>query len=242
MKKIISSLALTAALGAGMVGGAQAQTFAPGANPPGAGSGVVGTPAGIYSLSVTTNVTQITPTDYRYAYVASLHDNSSNTNVTQFSINNIEDYISQSALVTDFTRDPGTLPANGAPGTDFSSSVTQVQTTLPDASGNTLTSLAFAAKTSGFQIAGPASATAPIGLPGDGDTVTFTYDSTLPPASTVSLGSNGRGGTGNLAGTGFAAGPGVATPVVPEAGSFALLGLGLLPLGLLTRRRLARNN
>lgn len=74
------------------------------------------------------------------------------------------------------------------------------------------------------------------GLTKVGDSATFVFTSPLPPTGTLGVTSNssiGGGGIGSL-------GPG---PVaVPEAGTFALLGLGLLPLALVARRRMAANN
>lgn len=69
-----------------------------------------------------------------------------------------------------------------------------------------------------------------------GNSATFVFTSPLPPTGTVGVTSNsaiGGGGIGNL-------GPG--TAAVPEAGTFALLGLGLLPLALVARRRMVRSN
>jgi len=74
------------------------------------------------------------------------------------------------------------------------------------------------------------------GLTKVGDSATFVFTSPLPPTGTLGVTSNspiGGGGVGSL-------GPGVAA--VPEAGTFALLGLGLLPLALVARRRMARSN
>ncbi len=74
------------------------------------------------------------------------------------------------------------------------------------------------------------------GLKNVGDSATFVFTSPLPPTGTVGVTSNtsiGGGGIGNL-------GPGQAA--VPEAGTFALLGLGLLPLALVARRRMIRSN
>ena len=63
----------------------------------------------------------------------------------------------------------------------------------------------------------------------------------------MSLTSNGtelgNPNAGNLGSTGSLNGPGPAPkPTIPETSSFALLGLGLLPLGFLARRRIARNS
>ncbi len=56
----------------------------------------------------------------------------------------------------------------------------------------------------------------------------------ITPAANTTGGGNGGAGIGR----GFI-GPGTQTPTIPETSSFALLGLGLLPLGFLARRRLA---
>jgi hypothetical protein len=88
---------------------------------------------------------------------------------------------------------------------------------------------------------GSADFTAASGFSFVGDTATFTVESTDPVATgTVGLTSNGTG-TAPVASSTTDEGPGPATTAVPEAGSFALLGLGLLPLGLLARRRMANN-
>lgn len=74
------------------------------------------------------------------------------------------------------------------------------------------------------------------GLKNVGDTATFVFNSPLPPTGTVGVSNNtsiGGGGIGSL-------GPGPAA--VPEASTFALLGLGMLPLAFMARRRMARNN
>lgn len=225
MKRIIASLALTAALGAGLTAGAQAQTFGP--------TTVTGN-ANIYSLSVLTNAAA-TAGGYTYSYEATLVSNPSNTNVTQFTINNILGTTQATAAAG--VQDA--VPPLGRTATDFGS-ITPLVTT----SSTGTTSIAFAAPTHGFQVAGTAPtsfSSTPVLLPGQGDTAVFHYFSTLPPQGTVSLGTNGQNGTGNLAGTGQAVGPGT-QPTIPETSSFALLGLGLLPLGLLARRRMARNN
>ncbi len=74
------------------------------------------------------------------------------------------------------------------------------------------------------------------GLTRVGDKATFVFTSPFPPSGSVGVSANsdiGGGGVGSL-------GPGPAA--VPEAGTFALLGLGLLPLALVARRRMARSN
>jgi len=85
---------------------------------------------------------------------------------------------------------------------------------------------------------------APVGLTtgsGGETSATFTYLSTLPPvnnALNITPSASAPGGTGAGVGNTFR-GPGVN---IPETNSFALLGLGLLPLALVARRRLARKN
>lgn len=71
-----------------------------------------------------------------------------------------------------------------------------------------------------------------------GQSATFSYKSSLPPFGTVGItpSQNAVGGGPGI-GSKFI-GPGV-QPIVPETSSFALLGLGLLPLGMLARRRMA---
>lgn len=74
------------------------------------------------------------------------------------------------------------------------------------------------------------------GLVNVGDNAEFSFLSLLPPngASGVTANSTiGGGGVGSI-------GPGVSA--VPEAGTFALAGLGLAPLALLARRRAARQS
>ena len=233
MKKIIASLALTAALGAGLTAGAQAQTFGP--------TTVAGN-VGIYSLSVLTNVSPLVAGQYTYSYEVTLISDTSGTSVSTFDIDNIKGYVTGSQGVVDAQFFP---PGSGV-ATDFST-----KGGLPSTNTSTgLTSISFAATNSPFLAPGPApggfSAT-PVLAPGQGQTAVFSYKSTLPPGGTVSLGSNGQnsvtpaGTGGNLAGTGSAVGPG-AQPSIPETSSFALLGLGLLPLGLLARRRMTRKN
>jgi hypothetical protein len=87
---------------------------------------------------------------------------------------------------------------------------------------------------------GSADFTASSGFSFVGDTATFTVESTDPVATgSVGLTSNGTG-TAPVSSAAPDEGPGPAAPSVPEAGSFALLGLGLLPLGLIARRRMAK--
>jgi len=72
------------------------------------------------------------------------------------------------------------------------------------------------------------------GLVNVGDSAEFSFLSLLPPTGVSGVTANaaiGGGGVGSI-------GPGVAA--VPEAGTFALLGLGLLPLALVARRRAAK--
>ncbi len=73
------------------------------------------------------------------------------------------------------------------------------------------------------------------GLVNVGDSAEFSFLSLLPPTGISGVTANsaiGGGGVGSV-------GPGIAT--VPEAGTFALMGLGLLPLALIARRRAARS-
>jgi hypothetical protein len=63
------------------------------------------------------------------------------------------------------------------------------------------------------------------------------FGSLLPPTGTVNV-TPDASGTVNGAGLGgYPTGPGTA---VPEVSSFALIGLGLLPLGLIARRRIMK--
>ena len=202
MNKIITSMALTAALGAGLTAGAQAQTMLTGG----------GTPA-IYSLSVSAPTVTPTGGQFEYSYVVTLTSNPSNVNVNSFTIGNIA----------------------GATGT------------APTVTNQTVTTFV------GTQPGNTASFSAQSGFFTPNDTATFNIFSSLPvPTGMVSLTSNAGVITGtsttsatNLGTTGTVQGPGprqTPPPVVPEAGSFALLGLGLLPLGLLAHRRIARKS
>ncbi len=88
---------------------------------------------------------------------------------------------------------------------------------------------------------GSAVFTASSGFQFVGDTEAFTVESTDPvPTGVVGLTSNGTG-TAPVASSTTDEGPGPAGTAVPEAGSFALLGLGLLPLAFLARRRMTNN-
>lgn len=74
------------------------------------------------------------------------------------------------------------------------------------------------------------------GLINVGDSAEFMFLSALPPTGVAGVSANsslGGGGVSTL-------GPGLAT--VPEAGTFALAGLGLLPLALLARKRAAKRS
>ena len=231
MKKIIASLALTAALGVGFTAGAQAQTFP---------QTTLAGNNNIYSLAVNATVTNLAPSDYEYSYLVTLTGNQSGASVNKFTIDNIAGYITGTAGVFDGI-------GSGNPPAGYQTSGATVTT----ATG--ITTLDYISAT-GFLHAGtPVTTTFGPGIPlegiGSGDTENFFFQSTLPPTATVSLGTNAKNPTnksqvvnGNLAGTGGAIGPGAATPTIPETSSFALLGLGLLPLGFLARRRLARNN
>lgn len=74
------------------------------------------------------------------------------------------------------------------------------------------------------------------GLVNVGDNATFAFTSPFPPTGTVGVTSDSSIGGGGHA----SIGPG---PVaVPEASTFALLGLGMLPLALMARRRMASRN
>lgn len=66
------------------------------------------------------------------------------------------------------------------------------------------------------------------GLVTVGDQTTFLFHSPIPPNGTVGVTSNSATGGGGHASIG---------PAVPEASTYALLGLGLLPLAFVARRR-----
>jgi hypothetical protein len=234
MKKIITTLAV-AGLGAAFMAGAQAQTFGP-TNTTGAG--------GIYTLAVLENTSANTGTVlapvYEYQYLVTLTGDTSGTQVNQFNINNIQGFLG------------GVTVKNGSTSSLTGPDFAEVGSpTVSGPAGATFTSLSFQSVTTGLVAVGAAPSsydfTSLFGpdTTGLGDSAVFTFDSSLPPGGTVSLGSNGFGGTstgGILSGTGGSKGPGPLTATVPETSSFALLGLGLLPLALIARRRLARNN
>lgn len=72
------------------------------------------------------------------------------------------------------------------------------------------------------------------GLVKAGDSAEFSFLSLLPPTGVSGVTANSSLGGGGVS----SIGPGAAT--VPEAGTFVLAGLGLLPLALLARRRAAK--
>ena len=162
MKKIIASLALSAALGTGFAAGAQAQTVA-GAR---RHLSLTVTPNGRHGASTH-------PTDYLYTYEVTLTQRPSNTAITQFSINNIKGYISGTAVVTDGVS-PTTLAIRPTSAPTRSSS-------RPAASG--VTGISFSAASTGLVTAGEFPLCATFVGPGEGDTALFGFGSTYlaPP-------------------------------------------------------------
>ena len=190
MKKIIASLALAAALGAGFAAGAQAQ--------------VTSRTPGLYSLTVGETSATLGPSLYQYNYTFTLTSTTPGYHIDDVNFTGFQGYVFGSALVTasggtGFTPNPLGVPDFTAPsGAGFStvgqSATFQLESTLPPAVS---------------------------GLP-----VTVSTNADISPPD-----NNNRAGSGQLPGPG---------PAVPEAGSFALIGLGLLPIGLLVRRRISR--
>ena len=105
MKKIIASLALSAALGTGFAAGAQAQTVSN-----------LGT-ASLYALQVTTTTPAgilVGPNLYEYSYTATLLADSP-VNVNSFTIGNISGAIPGAATVTAETLGWTSLHCSPAP-------------------------------------------------------------------------------------------------------------------------------